>query len=199
LAVSRDSREPTDPPVQHSVAQTESEDREEESYSILREAILVHWPSCVSNADLLPDVSDPLASHAPRPVDPLRLQLRSRYVMFLILRLARIHPVLPVLAILMLGVVIHFLVKTFYSSDIAKGFSSVTALLGNEKKKADVPLVPPTPVTVVGNAQSNDSANIVRSSPSSSNAQSDHKTSPELEHSVIRILIFTPTNHPCWE
>jgi hypothetical protein len=48
------------------------------------------------------------------------------YVILLILRLARIHPVLPVLAILMLGVVVHFLVKTSYSAYAAKGSSSVS-------------------------------------------------------------------------
>jgi hypothetical protein len=57
------------------------------------------------------------------------------YVMLLILRLARIHLVLPVLAILMLGVVVHFLVKTSYSSGIAQGLARVSVAPQDDEKK----------------------------------------------------------------
>jgi hypothetical protein len=59
------------------------------------------------------------------------------YLILLILRLARIHPVLPVLAILMLGVVVHFLVKVSYSSPpelVSSSVSPVTpSQLDNER------------------------------------------------------------------
>jgi hypothetical protein len=68
--------------------------------------------------------------HLPLMLQDLLIHLLSNsglgYLMLLILRLARIHPFLPVLALLMLGVVIHFLVKTSSSSDVVKSLSKVS-------------------------------------------------------------------------
>lgn len=58
------------------------------------------------------------------------------YVILLILRLARIHPVLPVLAILMLGVVVHFMVKSSHSLDATRGLPSLSLARNEEKQGA---------------------------------------------------------------